>query len=87
LSKAEEKFCRSVIDDRGTISVYDTAHHRIFGVARLKHKSNAHVPGQDRPVEVADLSKTPVYPGADHDPARPIPEPSLPSVIGVSSHL
>ena len=29
---------RLVIDDRGTVSVYDTGHHRIFGVAQAQSR-------------------------------------------------
>jgi hypothetical protein len=52
---------RLVIDDRGTISVYDTKHHRIFGVAQAQGSDRTITfTSQDGLVSVADLPKVAV---------------------------
>jgi hypothetical protein len=49
---------RLVIDDRGTVSVYDTGHHRIFGVVQAQSGDRTlSFTSQDGLVRVADLSK------------------------------
>jgi hypothetical protein len=49
---------RLVIDDRGTVSVYDTKHHRIFGVSQSQGTDRTITfTSQDGLVRVADLSK------------------------------
>jgi hypothetical protein len=47
-----------VIDDQGTISVYDTGDHRIFGVAQAQSSEQTlSFTSQDGLVRVADLRK------------------------------
>jgi hypothetical protein len=49
---------RLVIDDRGTVSVYDTGSHRIFGVAQAQSADRTLTfTSQDGLVRIADLSK------------------------------
>jgi hypothetical protein len=49
---------RLVIDDRGTVSVYDTGDHRIFGVAQAQSSDQTlSFTNQDGLVSVADLAK------------------------------
>jgi hypothetical protein len=49
---------RLVIDDQGTISIYDTGHHRIFGVAQAQSADHTLAfTSQDGLVRVADLPK------------------------------
>jgi hypothetical protein len=49
---------RLVIDDRGTIAVYDTGPHRIFGVAQAQSSDQTlSFTSQDGLVRVADLPK------------------------------
>jgi hypothetical protein len=49
---------RLVIDDRGTITVYDTGPHRIFGVAQAQSSDRTlSFTSQDGLVRVADLPK------------------------------
>ena len=49
---------RLVIDDRGTVSVYDTGSHRIFGVARAQSADRTLTfTSQDGLVRIADLPK------------------------------
>jgi hypothetical protein len=49
---------RLVIDDGGTVSVYDTAHHRIFGVAQAQSGDRTlSFTSQDGLVRVADLPR------------------------------
>jgi hypothetical protein len=48
---------RLVIDDRGTISIHDTGHHKIFGVADPKQRQALTFTSQDGLVRVADLPK------------------------------
>ena len=49
---------RLAIDDRGTVSVYDTGSHRIFGVAQAQSADRTLTfTGQDGLVRIADLSK------------------------------
>jgi hypothetical protein len=49
---------RLVIDDRGTISIHDTGHHKIFGVAQAQSSDQALTfTSQDGLVRVADLPK------------------------------
>ena len=49
---------RLVIDDQGSISVYDTGSHRIFGVAQAQScESTLSFTGQDGLVRVTDLQK------------------------------
>ena len=49
---------RLVIDDRGTVSVYDTGSHRIFGVAQAQSADRTLTfTCQDGLVRIADLSK------------------------------
>jgi hypothetical protein len=49
---------RLVIDDHGTISIYDTGHHRIFGVAQAQSSDRTITfTSQDGLVRVADLPK------------------------------
>jgi hypothetical protein len=49
---------RLVIDDRGTVSVYDTGSHRIFGVAQAQSTDRTLTfTSQDGLVRIADLSK------------------------------
>ena len=53
--------CRLVIDDRGAISVYDTGHHRIFGVAQAQSSDRTlSFTSQDGLVRVADLPRVAV---------------------------
>jgi hypothetical protein len=52
---------RLVIDDRGTVSVYDTGHHRIFGVAQAQSGDRTlSFTSQDGLVRVADLPRVAV---------------------------
>jgi hypothetical protein len=52
---------RLVIDDKGTVSVYDTGHHRIFGVAQAQSGDRTlSFTSQDGLVRVADLPKVAV---------------------------
>jgi len=47
-----------VIDDRGTISIYDTGHHQISGVAQSQNSHRTlSFTSQDGLVRVADLTK------------------------------
>jgi hypothetical protein len=47
-----------VIDDHGTISVYDTGHHRIFGVAQAQSSDRTITfTSQDGPIRIGDLPK------------------------------
>jgi hypothetical protein len=49
---------RLVIDDSGTISIYDTEHHRIFGIAQAQSSARTLTfTSQDGMVRVADLAK------------------------------
>ena len=49
---------RLVIDDRGTVSVYDTGSHRIFGVAQAQSADRTLTfTSQDGLVRIADLPK------------------------------
>jgi hypothetical protein len=49
---------RLVIDDRGSISIHDTGHHKIFGVAQAQSSDQALTfTSQDGLVRVADLPK------------------------------
>ena len=49
---------RLVIDDRGTVSVYDTGSHRIFSVAQAQSADRTLIfTSQDGLVRIADLSK------------------------------
>jgi hypothetical protein len=49
---------RLVIDDRGALSVYDTGHHRIFGIAQAQSGDRTlSFSSQDGLVRVADLAK------------------------------
>jgi hypothetical protein len=49
---------RLVIDDHGTISIYDTGHHRIFGVAQAQSSDRTITfTSQNGLVRVADLPK------------------------------
>jgi hypothetical protein len=49
---------RLVIDDHGRISVYDTGHHRIFGVAQAQSSERTLTfTSQDGLVRIADLPK------------------------------
>jgi hypothetical protein len=52
---------RLVIDDRGAVSVYDTGHHRIFGVAQAQSGDRTlSFTSQDGLVRVADLPRVAV---------------------------
>jgi hypothetical protein len=52
---------RLVIDDGGTLSVYDTGHHRIFGVAQAQSGDRTlSFTSQDGLVRVADLPRVAV---------------------------
>jgi hypothetical protein len=51
---------RLVIDDRGTVSLYDTGHHRIFGVAAQSGDRTLSFTSQDGLVRVADLPRVAV---------------------------
>jgi hypothetical protein len=52
---------RLVIDDRGTVSVYDTGQHRIFGVAQAQSGDRAlSFASQDGLVRVSELSRVSV---------------------------
>jgi hypothetical protein len=52
---------RLVIDDRGNVSVYDTGHHRIFGVAQAQSGDRTlSFTSQDGLVRVADLPRVAV---------------------------
>ena len=52
---------RLVIDDRGTVSLYDTGHHQIFGVAQAQSGDRTlSFTSQDGLVRVADLPKVAV---------------------------
>jgi hypothetical protein len=52
---------RLVIDDQGTVSVYDTGSHRIFGVAQAQSADRTLTfTGQDGLVRIADLPKVSV---------------------------
>ena len=49
---------RLVLDDRGTVSIYDTGSHRIFGVAQAQSSDQTLTfTSQDGLVKVADLQK------------------------------
>jgi hypothetical protein len=49
---------RLVLDDHGTLSIYDTGDHRIFGVAQAQSGDQTlSFTSQDGPVGVADLRK------------------------------
>jgi hypothetical protein len=51
---------RLVIDDHGTISIYDTGHHRIFGVAQAQSRDRTiDFTSQDGLVRIGDLPKIP----------------------------
>jgi hypothetical protein len=50
-----------VIGDRGTVSVYDTGQHRIFGVAQAQSGNRTlSFTSQDGLVRVSDLSRVAV---------------------------
>jgi hypothetical protein len=50
--------CRLVIDDRGSISTYDTGDHQIFGVAQAQSSDRTiSFTSQNGLVKVADLTK------------------------------
>jgi hypothetical protein len=50
--------CRLVLDDHGTISIYDTGNHRIFGVAQAQSSDQTlSFTSQDGLVRMADLRK------------------------------
>jgi hypothetical protein len=52
---------RLVIDDRGTVSVYDTGSHRIFGIAQAQSADRTLTfTSQDGLVRIADLPKVSV---------------------------
>jgi hypothetical protein len=52
---------RLVIDDRGTVSVYDTGNHRIFGIAQAQSSDRTlSFRSQDGLVRVADLPRVAV---------------------------
>jgi hypothetical protein len=49
---------RLVLDDRGTVSIYDTGNHRIFGVAQAQSSDQTlSFTSQDGLVRLADLQK------------------------------
>jgi hypothetical protein len=50
--------CRLALDDHGAISIYDTGHHQIFGVAQAQSSDQTlSFTSQDGLVRVADLRK------------------------------